>query len=308
MGLDDGLGDAHQRCAADLVDVHGSLHGGKVVFQHGRGQLVFCAGVENALERLHHVFDHALGALEENVAGKAVADDHIHVAREDAGAFDVADEAQAALLARLPEQSEGLMLQLAALGILGADIEKADAGIVAAHELSRVEAAHEGKLQQVLGGALHVRAAVDEHDAVLARGQYRGHGRAADAADALDRERCPGEERAGRARGDDRVAFAVFQAIERHGHGGILFAAGRGAGVVLHGDDLAGVHHGDIRAALGGKAGLDLLPASHQLDLHAELASCTDGTFDDLLRGVVAAHGVNDDLHMRKPPCSSNSL
>ena len=205
----------------------------------------------------------------------------------------------------LLEQSKGLVLQHPALGILGAHIQKAHPGTLASHHALGIEAAHIGKLQEVFGGALHVGAAVDEHDAVFPGGKYGGHGGPADAADALYGEGRAGEQGAGAAGGDESISPAVLQEGQGHGHGGILLAAGGGAGIVFHGDDVPGVR--DLNA---GKVCLTLLlqhladgllPANQQ-QLHAELFPGTQRAFYDLLRGIVAAHCVNDDLHRKKSP------
>ena len=74
------------------------------------------------------------------------------------------------------------------------------------------------RIAAVFRRALHIRPAVDEHDAMLARREDRRESRAADAADALDRERGPGEQRARASGGDDRVARAVLEEIQRHRH------------------------------------------------------------------------------------------
>ena len=104
--------------------------------------------------------------------------------------------------------------------------------------------------------------------------------------------------------GDDRVALAVTQEIQRNGHGRILLAAGGGAGVVLHGDDLACVDYLKLAlcAALFFKAGFHILDTADKADFHAELALCAHRALYDLLRGIVAAHCVNDYLHSEKPP------
>ena len=67
-----------------------------------------------------------------------------------AAPLDVADEADAALLTGLLQQRKGLVLQRAALRLLGADVQQPDAGRGAAHHFTGVKAAHERKLQQLL--------------------------------------------------------------------------------------------------------------------------------------------------------------
>ena len=219
MRLDDGLADADHRRAADLVDVHGFLHDAEILFQHRRCELIGSVLIEHALELLHHIFDNALGALEKDVAGKAVSYYNVRRTGENARALDVADEIDAPIFVRLLQQCESLMLKLAALGVLGTDVQQADARVLAAHKFLGIEAAHIRKLKQIFRRALDVRAAVDEHDAVLPARKNRRHRRAADAADALDGQRRSGEERAGAARGDYCVALAVLEHRERDGHG-----------------------------------------------------------------------------------------
>ena len=69
-----------------------------------------------------------------------------------------------------------------------------------------------------LGSSKIKGVAVDEHNAMLPARKHGCHRRAADAADALDGQRRPGEECAGAARGDNRVALAVLQHGERNRH------------------------------------------------------------------------------------------
>ena len=45
-----------------------------------------------------------------------------------------------------------------------------------------------------------------------------------------------------------------------------------------------------------------ILDTADKANLHAELALCAHRALYDLLRGIVAAHCVNDYLHSEKPP------
>ena len=300
MGLDDGLGDAEQRRAADLVDVHHVLESLEVALEHERRQLVLGAGEEHALELAHQELYHALAALEHDVARESVRHDDVHVPAQCGGALDVADEVYAALVGDALERRPGLLLQLRALGLLRAVIEQADPRVRAAEDVLGVEAAHEGELQQVLAGALRVRAAVYEHDAPAAVGDDRPERRAADAADALYGERGAREQRSGAAGGDHGVAPALLEQVQRHGHGGVLLPPRRRARVVLHRDDLAGVDY--LYAALAAEVTLDVLAPADQRNVHAQLALCTDRTRYGRLRRIVAAHGVNYYPQSSGPP------
>ena len=199
------------------------------------------------------------------------------------------------------------MLELAALGVLRADIQQADTGPLDAHQFFGIEAAHIGKLQEVLCRTLDIGAAVNEHDAVLARGQDRGQRRPANAADAFDSQGGPCQQSPGASRRDDRIPGALLQKAQRNRHGRVLLAAGRRGGFVLHGNNLTGINHRNLCFLLFTQAGKDILPASDQGDVHPQLGLCTQGTANDLLRGVIAAHGVNNHSHIWKTSFFSSS-
>ena len=188
------------------------------------------------------------------------------------------------------------MLELRALVVLGAVAEQTDTGRRDAEHGAGVVAAHIGKLQQVLRRAVGVRAAVDEHDARIAVGQHGSQRRAADTVDALDNERRAREQCAGAAGGDDRIALAVTQQVERDRHGSILLAAGRRAGVIVHGDDLARVNDLEL-GLLVAQTGLDGGALADEHDLRAQLLLCVHRTLHDLVRGKVAAHCVHKYSH-----------
>ena len=188
------------------------------------------------------------------------------------------------------------MLKLRALVVLGAVAEQTDARRSDAEHGAGIVAAHIGKLQQVLRRAVGVRTAVDEHDARIAVGQHGGKRRAADAVDALDDERRAREQCAGAAGGDDRIALAVTQQVERDRHGSILLAAGRRAGVIVHGDDLARVNDLEL-GLLVAQAGLDGGALTDEHDLRAQLLLRVHRTLHDLIRGKVAAHCVHKYSH-----------
>ena len=206
---------------------------------------------------------------------------------------------------RLLQQGKGLVLQLAALGVLRADIQQTNPGIGNVHELFGIKTAHEGKLQEILRRTLHIRAAVDEHDAVLARREHRGQRGTANPVDPLDGQRRAGEQRAGAAGRDDRVPFAVFQHAQRHRHGRVLFPARRRAGVVLHGDYFARIHNPDCVLFGSVEAGENRFLLSDQRDVETQFAFGAHGALDDFHRGIVAAHRVNEYSQCGKPPFSS---
>lgn len=188
------------------------------------------------------------------------------------------------------------MLKLGALMLLGAVAQQADARRSDTKHGAGIIAAHIGKLQQILRRAVGVGAAVDEHDARVSVRQNGSQRRAADAVNALDDERGAGEQCAGAAGGDDRVALAVTQHVERDRHGSVLLAAGGRAGVVVHGDDFAGVDDLELGLFVA-QAGLNGGALADEHDLRTQLLLRVHRALDDLVRGEITAHCVHKNSH-----------
>ena len=187
-------------------------------------------------------------------------------------------------LARLGEQGVGLPLEVGALGGLGANVEQAHLGLRALEHPLGVIGAHKGELEQILRRTLRRGAAVDEHRAAAAGRHHRGHGRPADAPDALDHQRGRRQQRPRAARGDKGRPVPVLQQVQAHGQGGVLLLL-KGGGRQFA--DVVLLEHLE-----------DVLPPAHQNDFHAQLPHRGEGTPHVGDGRVVAAHGVYDDLHM----------
>ena len=158
-------------------------------------------------------------------------------------------------------------------------------------------------MQQKFRRAVGRRAAVDEHGLPAGlRRDLRSHGGAPDALDATDGQRRGGEQRAGRACGDERVSAALLQHIQAHDHAGILFLFYNRRRIIVHIHDVVRV--GNLHAlgkrfnALILQRAQDCLAASDQHDLAAEVLCRLDRAQRDLVRGVVAAHGVYQNSHV----------
>jgi hypothetical protein len=101
------------------------------------------------------------------------------------------------------------------------------------------------------------------------------------------------------AGGDESIRLALLHQVEPHVHRGILFLAHRLAGLVRHGDRLAGVHNAQRKAGrfVPGQFGLD--PGL----VADENNGVTPGAGGSYSAGNVrfwvgvAAHGVYDNAH-----------
>ncbi len=81
------------------------------------------------------------------------------------------------------------MLELAALVVLGPDIGEGDARVPDSHDFLHVDGAHHAELPEHVRFAVHVRPAVDQHEAAPVARHNRRERDALDAADALDDQR-----------------------------------------------------------------------------------------------------------------------
>ena len=218
MRLNDGLGNAEQRRAADLARIKERLERVHILFEHGSRELIGGVFIENAFETLHKHHGCALNALEQHVSGETVTHKDIHVSGENVARFHVADKVKPPSLVSFLQKSIGLLLKLRSLRLLRADVQKTDAGIFAPEKIVRVELAHIGKLQQILRRAFHIRAAVDQKRTFAAVRDHRAKAGTADAADAAHRERSAAQKSAGASGGNDGVTLAAVKQLERNGH------------------------------------------------------------------------------------------
>ena len=113
--------------------------------------------MEFAADGSAHEFDRAFDGFEHDVADKAVGDDDICLAVEDAVAFDVADKVEFAVL----QQFVGLFDGVRTFDVFCADVDQPDARL-SFLRMERMDefAADNGKLGELFGGAVDVRCRV----------------------------------------------------------------------------------------------------------------------------------------------------
>ena len=103
--------------------------------------------------------DQPFAHLQRDVAGEAVADDHVGVAGVDVAPFDVADEVDRRVL----EQLVRLARQIVALALFLADREQADARRLEPERDARVGRAHHRELHEMRRTAADGGAGVEQH-------------------------------------------------------------------------------------------------------------------------------------------------
>ena len=296
MGLDDRLLCAEEGCAAVLLAVHLMLEAGHAVLQQQESQLSAQIFQEHLLQHPQQHPGHALGELEDDVSGKAVADDDVHVAVRHVPRLDVAHEADAR---GGLEELVGLLEHGRALALLRTVVGQRHAGGGAALYLVHIAAAHDGEGSQHLGAALHIRAAVQQQVGLILGRHHGGQRRALDAPQGADDKARTHMERAGAAGRDECVAPALLQQVQAHDDGGVLLGADGPGRLVAHLDDLGAVDQLDavqrdvvVRSSLADK-GL----VAHADELNAILLNSCGCALQHSQRGVVAAHHIHDDLH-----------
>ena len=201
------------------------------------------------------------------------------------------------------QQCVGVLLQLSALGILGADVQKTHPGIGNTHGLLCVHGSHQTELQQKLRGALGIGAAVTDNHLTAGLGGHGGsHGCPADTLDPLDNQCSAAEQGAGGAGGDKGVALALGEHPQADHHGGILLFPDHVGRIVVH------IHHfvrmGDLHSCrqifdiMLLQHFQNLLTPANQSDLRAVSLCRFNGTQHRCFGGKIAAHCVENDLHM----------
>ena len=273
MGLDDRPGDTDEGGTAHLIGVQLGLEGVEPRHDAQGRQLGQQVLLEHGFQGASGERAYALHGFQQHIAGEAVADDDVAPALDGLLGLNVADEVQVSRRVGLPQPAQGLLLEIGALAVLGADVQQSHTGPLYPKHPVGVVAAQIGELYQIFRGTLGVGAAVDEYRLTGGGGNYRGHGRPTDAPDALDDEGSAGEQSAGAAGGDHGVGPAVPQHGQSHAHGGVLLPAEHRGGVVAHLHRLSGV---DDLHALGQRlfaAGLQRLQNSGGVagegDVHA---------------------------------------
>ena len=105
----------------------------------------------------------------------------------------------------------GFAVHRGALGVLGAVVHQRDGGVLAAHDLIHVHAAHGAKGIQHLGTAFGVCAAVQQQKRLLFARHAGSQRRALDPLDGAHDQTGAHMQRAGGTGGNKGIRLAVFQ-------------------------------------------------------------------------------------------------
>ena len=151
---------------------------------------------EKRFHRVHQPF----ADLQRHVPGESIADDDVRHAAVDIAGLDVPDEAERRCL----EQAVRFARQLVALAFLLADREQPHARRRQAEADARVDAAHDGELQQVLGPALDAGADVEQDGGMPACRDGDCERRPIDARQHPEGAVCRDNRRAGVTRAEER--------------------------------------------------------------------------------------------------------
>ena len=300
MGLDDRLPCAQEGCAAVFLAVHLVLQVCHAALEQQVSQLAAEVCEEHLLQHAQQHFCHALGQLEDHIAGEAVAHHHVHFAIGHIAGFNIAYKADAG---GGLEQLVCFLEHGGALALLRTVVGERHAGAAAAFHLIHIAAAHHGKSCQHLGAALHISTAVQQQIGLLFSGHHGSQSRTLDALEGAHDQACAHMQRAGAAGRNKGVALAVLQHVQAHHDGGVLLLADGTGRLIAHVDDLGAVHQLDAvqrdAVFLCGLAHQRFV--AHADDGDAVLLHGLCGTLQHRQRGVVAAHHVHDNFHSFSP-------
>ncbi len=193
----------------------------------------------------------------------------------------------------------GLEPDLVALLRLLTDVDESDRWARHGMDLFHEPRRHARVLHEVLRVGVHRRAGVEEagRGALAEDGQHAAERGAVDPAHSTENEERRGHRRAGAARRDDGVGFALLDERGRDPDRRVGSSAQRVRGMLVHRDHLGRVLdlHAGVRAAKQRAQAL-LLPDQHDIG-GAALRPIQQRAPDDLVRGVVATHGVDGYAH-----------
>ncbi len=297
--FDDDLLGAQKDAAAVVLVVHELLFLLEHLFHEERAEFVHAARVDVLLDLLEELEGGAFGGLDHDVAREAVRHHDVVFAREQVAAFHVAHEI---VPVRGGDQFERLFMQHVAFLGLGADVQHGDARILHAERVLHVQAAHDGELEHLLGGAVNVGAAVAHaHQRTRHSGEHRAERGADQAADTADadggggdqRARCPGGHHAGNI-------VVLPQHLDALHHGALALQADGIGGFVLAGDLVGRVQ--DLVAGLVGEVQFRQRRAdrgfvTREDDVQVGMGEeCADTAFDVGEGAVVAAQSIDNKL------------
>jgi hypothetical protein len=198
---------------------------------------------------------------------------------------------------------QGITGQSGALDFLRAVAEQPDAGTLDVQHEPGVDRAHDGELKQVLGSAFRSGAPVEQHEIAAGRWHHAGQSRTIDPLEPTHPHARRGDQSARIAGGDDCVRLAVLDLLHRTEQRAVLLPPEALNGLVLHGQDFAGVD--DLQARFlplhARQAFLDLCPAAHRDQAFDRRVGLQAGSHavKDLLRAMVPTHDVDGESHKR---------
>ena len=147
---------------------------------------------------------------------------------------------------------------------------------------------------------LHICPGINETGALAQSRQHGDNGRPLDALETAEAGDGQGQDSPGVAGTDDRSGVARFDMLKRDVQRRVAFVAHGRSRRVAHADRLGGVLDGQQRGFFGldtFKLVQNTVSIADQQDLDAVLPGGGDRTLDDGTWGIVAAHGINCDIH-----------
>ena len=233
-----------------------------------------------------------------DIAGKAIGHHHVHVAAVDLVRFNKAVELQRQPLIRL-ELRSGIAQHFGALAFFGADVEQPHAGPFAPGDDPRIGRAHDGELHQIARVTFGIRAQIEHHHVIVAKGGHQGRERRTiNPRHSPQRQLGHRHQRPGIARADRSTGIAAFDRVDCQPHRCGLGPAQRLGGLFIPADNIRGMEHFGSGAQVGVvvQRRLDSRFIANQQKLEAIMAAPGNRrTFHHHAHAFIAAHRINSD-------------
>ena len=283
---------AEEACAVVAAMIHPAFECVKHRHRHQRGQFGQYIAVEFFAQETAQHLRQSFGGFQRDVADETITHHHVSGSFENIIALDVAKKIQVAV----PEQLRGLLDHLVTLDVFAADIQQADAGVGFVFQRGDQRGTHQGKLQQVLGGAIGVGAQVEHTNLALPGRQVRGNRGTINAGDGFQHIARRRHQRTGIAGADTGQRFAVFDQIDADPHRGIFLAAQRGLRRFVHAHHFSGWMNAQMHSGLhpqGVQFCFNCIGNTHQNDgIAGEQSQIFNCSGNDDRRAVVASHRI----------------
>ena len=239
---------------------------------------------------------YTLVQLQDHIAGEAFADDDIGTAVRDLSGLHVTGEID---IGALLQQRIGLLYQSIALLLLHTDIDQCYARILYAHGILIIYTAQTSKLQQMIRSGVHIGTVIYQQGYALGGRDQNAQRRTSHTAHTAHDQLRTYQYGTGAAGRNKSVSLTILDQLQSHYDRGILLLADGRYGSLLAGNHLRSMYdlHTTLVVCICGTLLFQKILRAYQVNFDIGLfLQSLHSTFDDCVRCIVTAHGVQSNF------------